>query len=92
MRYKHIPQRIQKNNVVGPIKLMSQMSQQIHHRRLFITGQLLADRMHQDFGIGLPSKMEILLGQNLLTKFRKSRELPVESKTKPLRFFDMMPL
>ena len=48
--------------------------------------------MHDDFGVGLPGEVVVLVGQQLLAELGVVGQLAVEGEAEPLVLLDVVPL
>ena len=74
------------DDVVGPVEPFGDPAEHADPIGLLILGlQLVGQRVHDDFGVGVPLQVIVALGEQLVLEFLVVGELAVEGKRKPLR-------
>ena len=91
-RDQHVPDGVEEHQAVRAIDPAIDVSPQVDQRGVAIARQLVADLVHQDFGIGLAGQVIVAIGQQIAAEPLIIGQLPIEGKAEPLMPLQMMPL
>ncbi len=90
--HDHVAQGVEKHDAVRPVKLLRQLAKNVDQRRAMIDRHRRADLVHEDFGVGFPREVVVVVAQQLLPQLHVIGQLAVEGETEPFVLLDVVPL
>jgi len=91
-QHHHVAHRIQEDQTVCTVELLSQVAEDLYQIGPFIAPQLVAEVVHDDLGISLTHEMIVGQSEQLGPQLRIIGELAVEGEAEPLPAAAMMAL
>ena len=88
----HLAQRVEQHQAIRAVEPLRHVLHHLAQRRPPVARKLAADLVHDDFGVGRPRQVVIVVRQQLVAQLGVVRQLPVEAEAEPLVLLQMVPL
>ena len=87
---EHVSLGIEEHDVVGTVQPGGDTTEDVEQIGSLVTGEFLAQQVHQDFGVGFPGQVEVGVREDFLAQLGVVGQLAVEGEAEPLRLLDVV--